>query len=86
MTDGARAPDDTARSIELERWAGLVVVVSILLMVVVGSIDAIKFLFWVPFAVGIGLVLPLLAMLADREREGANDDDGAAGNDDSPDA
>lgn len=86
MTDGVRAPDDTARSIELERWAGLVVVVSIVLMVVVGSIDPIKFLFWVPFAVGIGLVLPLLAMLADREREGAAVDDGAAGNDDSPDA
>lgn len=76
MTDGPTAPDDTARSMQLERWAGLVVVVSIVLMIVVGSIDGIKFLFWVPFALGIGLVLPLLAILADRERGETADPDG----------
>ena len=69
MTDGPAAPDDTDRSIKLERWAGIVVVVSIVLMVVIGSIDGIKFLFWVPFAVGIGVVLPALAILADRDRD-----------------
>lgn len=77
MTDGARAPDDTARSMKLERWAGLVVVASIALMLVIGSVDAIKFLFWVPFAVGIGVVLPALAILADRDRVAADTDDGA---------
>lgn len=76
MTDGPTAPDDTARSMQLERWAGLVVVVSIVLMIVVGSIDGIKFLFWVPFALGIGLALPLLAILADRERDETADPDG----------
>lgn len=73
MTEGVQAPDDTARSIQLERWAGIVVVASIALMLVVGSIDAVKFLFWVPFAVGIGLVLPALAILAGRERDAAAD-------------
>ena len=79
MSDGPEAPDDTARSVQLERWAGLVVVASIVLMVLVGLTPGIKFLFWVPFAVGIGVVLPALAILADRDRnradEGRADDD-----------
>jgi hypothetical protein len=69
MSDGPRAPDDTDRSMKLERWGGLVVVASIALMVLIGLTPGIKFLFWVPFAVGIGIVLPALAILADRDRD-----------------
>lgn len=68
MSDGPRAADDTDRSIRLERWAGLIVVASIVLMVVIGLIPGIKYLFWVPFALGIGVVLPALAILAERDR------------------
>lgn len=73
MSDGPRAPDDTDRSIQLERWAGLIVLVSIALMIIIGLIPGIKFLFWVPFAVGIGVALPVLAILADRDRQQAED-------------
>lgn len=69
MSDGPQAADDTDRSIRLERVAGYVVLASIALMILIGLTPGIKFLFWVPFAVGIGVVLPALAILADRDRK-----------------
>ena len=59
--------DDTARSYRLDRLAGFCVVgafVFSLALLVVGEP-----LFWVPFALGLGIGLPGFAILADRERD-----------------
>lgn len=72
MSDVSSA-DDTARSYRLDRLAGFSVigafVLSLALLVVREP------LFWVPFALGLGIGLPGFAILADRER----DRDGGSG-------
>ncbi|MBP1985981.1 hypothetical protein [Halolamina salifodinae] len=66
MSDRSGA-DDTARSYRLDRLAGFSVIGAFVLslaLLVVGEP-----LFWVPFALGLGIGLPGFAILADRERE-----------------
>lgn len=67
MSDRSTA-DDTTRSHRLDRLAGFSVIGAFVLslaLLVVGEP-----LFWVPFALGLGIGLPGFAILADREREG----------------
>lgn len=59
----ATGPDEDRT---LERWGGVAVVASILAMAALAGLG--HPLFWVPFALGIGVVLPALAVLADRRR------------------
>lgn len=68
MSDPSGA-DDTARSYRLDRLAGFSVTGAFVLslaLLVVGEP-----LFWVPFALGLGIGLPGFAILADRERDRA---------------
>lgn len=71
MSENAGAADDTARSYRLDRLAGFCVIgafVVSLSLLVVGEP-----LFWVPFALGLGIGLPGFAILADRERARAGE-------------
>jgi hypothetical protein len=73
MSGVPQQPDESDASYRLDRWAGLTVVGSIglsLLLLFVGEP-----LFWVPFAAGIGIGVPALAILADRERDRAESSD-----------
>jgi hypothetical protein len=69
MSDRLNAEEDTARSYRLDRLAGFSVIgafVFSLALLFVGEP-----LFWVPFALGLGIGLPGFAILADRERDRA---------------
>ena len=69
MSEQARDGEETARSYRLDRLAGFSVIgafVLALALLVVGEP-----LFWVPFALGLGIGLPGFAILADRERDRA---------------
>ncbi|AEN04745.1 hypothetical protein [Halolamina sp.] len=70
MSGVPKQPNETERSYRLDRWAGLTIVGSIVLSLVLVSIG--EPLFWVPFAAGLGIGLPAFAILADREREQTN--------------
>jgi len=70
MSGVPKQPNETERSYRLDRWAGLTIVGSIVLSLVLVSIG--EPLFWVPFAAGLGIGLPGFAILADREREQTN--------------
>ncbi len=68
MLETPDTEDDTARSYRLDRLAGVSVIGAFafsLALLFVGEP-----LFWVPFAVGLGIGLPGFAILADRERDG----------------
>jgi len=69
MSGVPQQPDETERSYRLDRWAGLTIVGSIALSLVLVTIG--EPLFWVPFAAGLGIGLPAFAILADRERDRA---------------
>lgn len=76
MSGVPQQPDESDTSYRLDRWAGLTVVGSIvlsLLLLVIGEP-----LFWVPFAAGIGIGVPALAILADRERDRAGGEERTA--------
>ncbi|GAB7013935.1 hypothetical protein [Halolamina salina] len=67
MSEHSEAEGDTARSYRLDRLAGFSVIgafVFSLALLFVGEP-----LFWVPFALGLGIGLPGFAILADRERD-----------------
>lgn len=67
MSESPGSENDTARSYRLDRLAGFSVIgafVFSLALLFVGEP-----LFWVPFAVGLGIGLPGFAILADRERD-----------------
>jgi hypothetical protein len=67
MSGVPQQPNETERSYRLDRWAGLTIVGSIVLSLVLVTIG--EPLFWVPFAAGLGIGLPAFAILADRERD-----------------
>ncbi|NHX35313.1 MULTISPECIES: hypothetical protein [Halolamina] len=67
MSESPGTEDDTTRSYRLDRLAGFSVIGAFafsLALLFVGEP-----LFWVPFAVGLGIGLPGFAILADRERD-----------------
>lgn len=67
MSGVPQQPDESERSYRLDRLAGLTIIGAIVLSLVLVTIG--EPLFWVPFAAGIGIGLPVFAILADRERE-----------------
>ena len=76
MSDSSSSDDPTARSYRLDRLAGFSVIgafVFSLALLFVGEP-----LFWVPFALGLGIGLPGFAILADRERDRAGGNGPAA--------
>ena len=69
MSGVPQQPNETERSYRLDRWAGLTIIGSVALSLVLVTIG--EPLFWVPFAAGLGIGLPAFAILADRERDRA---------------
>jgi hypothetical protein len=76
MSGVPQQPDENDASYRLDRWAGLTIVGSIVLSLLLLFIG--EPLFWVPFAAGIGIGVPTLAILADRERDRAASEEQAA--------
>lgn len=66
MSERPGAADDTARSYRLDRLAGFSVIGAFVLSIALLIVG--EPLFWVPFALGLGIGLPGFAILADRER------------------
>ncbi|QKY21360.1 hypothetical protein B4589_013625 [Halolamina sp. CBA1230] len=66
MSEQPGTEDDTARSYRLDRLAGFSVIAAFVLSLALLFVG--DPLFWVPFALGLGIGLPGFAILADRER------------------
>ena len=82
MSEQPGTEDDTARSYRLDRLAGFSVIAAFVLSLALLFVG--DPLFWVPFALGLGIGLPGFAILADRERAQAGES-GPATADDSAD-
>ncbi|GAB7094336.1 hypothetical protein JCM30237_14880 [Halolamina litorea] len=67
MSERSGTDGDSARSYRLDRLAGFSVVGAFVLSLALLAVG--EPLFWVPFAVGMGMGLPGFAILADRERD-----------------
>jgi hypothetical protein len=73
MSGVPRQPGETDASYRLDRLAGMTVIAAIVLSLALLFVG--EPLFWVPFAAGLGIGLPAFAILADRERQRADEGD-----------